>query len=194
MSNPYGYILVSRGDLSYWEVATNALTGALSVVNAQSFGASPVVGTSSIYARQDHTHGTPTNPVTGHESTYNHALLHSNYLDHSNALDHSNTLDHSNANDPTSDQKGALGGYGGTPSATNKYVTANATEMTNQRTPTTHDDTYHTNGMLVPKSTGARYILYGNGTEGWSQLAPGSNGQYLHLNAQTGDLEWVTHT
>lgn len=42
---------------------------------------------------------------------------------HSNALDHSNSLDHSNANDPTADQKAALAGTSGTPSATNKYVT-----------------------------------------------------------------------
>ena len=39
---------------------------ATSVTSETSFGISPVVGTSLYYARQDHTHGSPTNPVTDH--------------------------------------------------------------------------------------------------------------------------------
>ncbi len=39
------------------------ISTASTVVNEQSFGQSPVVGMSVNYAREDHTHGTPTNPV-----------------------------------------------------------------------------------------------------------------------------------
>lgn len=40
-------------------------TPATSVTSETSFGVSTAVGTSTNYARQDHTHGTPANPVTG---------------------------------------------------------------------------------------------------------------------------------
>lgn len=40
------------------------------------------------------------------------------------------TDSHSNANDPTSDQKGALAGTSGTPSASNKYVTDSDSRLT----------------------------------------------------------------
>jgi hypothetical protein len=33
------------------------------VVSETSFGLTPAVGTSSLYAKEDHTHGTPANPV-----------------------------------------------------------------------------------------------------------------------------------
>ncbi len=39
------------------------ISTASTVVNEQSFGQSPVVGMSVNYAREDHTHGTPDNPV-----------------------------------------------------------------------------------------------------------------------------------
>ncbi len=92
-----------------------------SVVAETSFGASQSAGTASTYSRGDHTHGTPVNPVTGHEASYNHALLHAN------------------TNDPTADQKAALAGTSGTPSATNKYVTNDDSRNTNARTPVAHN-------------------------------------------------------
>lgn len=45
---------------------------------------------------------------------------------------------HSNANDPASDQKNALAGTSGTPSATNKYVTDSDSRNSDARTPTAH--------------------------------------------------------
>ena len=39
------------------------ICSATTVVSEQSFGQSPDVGTSANYAREDHTHGTPSNPV-----------------------------------------------------------------------------------------------------------------------------------
>lgn len=96
-------------------------------------------GQSSNYSRGDHTHGTPVNPVTGHEQNYSHGLLHSNSLDHSNTLDHSNSLDHLNANDPSASEKLALPGTNGTPSETNKYVTNSDPRNTDARTPTIHN-------------------------------------------------------
>lgn len=43
--------------------------GATSVVSETTFGQSPIVGTSTAYARQDHSHGTPDNPVAGFTGT-----------------------------------------------------------------------------------------------------------------------------
>jgi hypothetical protein len=60
---------------------------------------------------------------------------------HSNTLDHSNSLDHSNANDPSADQKAALGGTNGTPSVSNKFVTDLDSRNTDSRTPITHSHT-----------------------------------------------------
>lgn len=54
-------------------------TPATTVTDETSFGISSAVGTDTEYARQDHTHGTPTNPVTGHESTYNHTNYNTAY-------------------------------------------------------------------------------------------------------------------
>lgn len=95
-------------------------TPASAVTDETSWWISPAVGASTDYARADHTHGTPTNPVAAHESTYNHALLHTN------------------SNDPSSDQKAALAGTDGVPSGANKYVTNSDARMTNARTPTPH--------------------------------------------------------
>ena len=49
------------------------------------------------------------------------------------------TASHSNANDPTADQKAALAGTDGTPSASDKYVTNSDSRMTDARTPTAHN-------------------------------------------------------
>lgn len=54
---------------------------------------------------------------------------------------------HSNTNDPTTDQKAALGGTSGLPSVTNKYVTNNDARNSNTRTPTAHAAS-HTDGGL----------------------------------------------
>jgi len=56
---------------------------------------------------------------------------------------------HSNANDPTSDQKAALAGTSGTPSATNKYVTNDDARNSDARTPVSHDNTYHSSAFAL---------------------------------------------
>ncbi len=103
-----------------WAVSGGG-TPSSGVTDETTFGISPNAGSSSTYSRGDHTHGTPANPITSHESTYNHTLLHAN------------------TNDPTTDQKNALAGTSGTPSGTNKYVTDADARNTNARTPTTHN-------------------------------------------------------
>lgn len=47
-------------------VAGGAGTPAVSVTDETTFGITPAVGTGTNYARQDHTHGSPTDPVTAH--------------------------------------------------------------------------------------------------------------------------------
>lgn len=49
------------------------------VTTETSHGQTQSAGSSSLYSRGDHTHGTPTNPVTGHESTYNHSQYNTAY-------------------------------------------------------------------------------------------------------------------
>lgn len=113
---------------------------------------------------------------------------------------------------PTTDQKAALAGTDGTPSATDKYVTDSDPRNTNARTPTAHAAT-HTNGTdeianfvgdsgsggtagFVPApaigDAAAGKFLKANG--GWSvPLSPlhndlpglqgGTSGQYYHLTS-----------
>ena len=95
-------------------------TPSSTVASETSFGQNSAAGSASEYSRGDHTHGSPTNPITAHESTYTHSLLHSN------------------SNDPTADQKAALAGTSGTPSASNKFLTDSDSRNSNARTPTSH--------------------------------------------------------
>ena len=154
------YILIA-GAYSLIMPAAGGGTPSDTVVSETGFGQSAAPGSSGNFQRGDHSHGTPTNPVPGHETTYNHTLLHSNSGDHSHAnktlLDtyaqtevnlgdavtkkHANTLDHANTNDPTADQKAALSGTSGIPSGTNKYVTNSDLRNADARTPLTHSHT-----------------------------------------------------
>lgn len=61
-----------------WAAVTGGGTPSGTVTGETIFGVSSNAGAASAYSRGDHTHGTPTNPVTGHESTYDHAKLHDN--------------------------------------------------------------------------------------------------------------------
>ncbi len=65
------------------------------------------------------------------------------------AKKHANTLDHSNANDPTSDQKAALAGTSGTPSASNKYVTDGDSRNSDSRTPSNNADLIKRDGSVA---------------------------------------------
>jgi len=58
-----------RGD-GQWQVPTGSGPSASnSVVSETSFGQASAVGSASAYSRGDHTHGSPTNPVTAHEAS-----------------------------------------------------------------------------------------------------------------------------
>lgn len=80
---------ISGTDYNYsWQdEASGSGTPSNSVTGETAFGNSSNAGAATSYSRGDHTHGTPTNPVTGHESTYSHALLHSNTNDHAPGSD-----------------------------------------------------------------------------------------------------------
>jgi hypothetical protein len=146
------------------------------VTSETSFGQAANAGSATTYSKGDHTHGTPANPVTAHEITYNHALLHSN------------------ANDPTSDQKAALAGTSGTPSSTNKYVTNDDSRNTNQRTPTSHDSSYHTVTYEVQSNKGVAggYCgLDGSTLVAESKMGTGTGTSSKFLR---GDRFWTTVT
>jgi len=57
-------------------------TPASTVTDETSFGVVPAVGTDTKYARQDHTHGTPENPLPGHLLAYDHTafLTYTGYI------------------------------------------------------------------------------------------------------------------
>lgn len=50
------------------ELGGGSVTPASTVTSETTFGISPAVGVGTDYARQDHTHGSPTNPITAHEA------------------------------------------------------------------------------------------------------------------------------
>jgi len=106
-----------------------------------------------------------TNPDSGSDPTiiyttnWNDAV---DVIEATQALAHSNSLDHANTNDPTADQKVALAGTDGTPSASNKYVT--------------DSDSRLAGGASVPSGLIAMWHgLIANIPSGWL-LCNGSNG------------------
>jgi hypothetical protein len=178
----HGASFITSADVTYEALSGNSDVGTGSTQVAQgdhthagaspsetveaetSFGVSSNAGEAVAYSRGDHTHGSPTNPVTGHESSYNHGLLHDN------------------TNDPTADQKSGLAGTSGTPSGTNKYVTNDDSRNSDARTPTAHGQaestitfTDITNGDV---STSAH---------GYCLKAPNNTTQFLRA-----DATWAT--
>lgn len=133
---PQGNFLKDDGT---WAVAGGG-TPSSTVTVGSVFGLTTNTGSSGDYSRGDHQHGTPVNPITDHESSYNHALLHAN------------TLDHANTNDPTSGEKLALAGTSGTPGTGNEYVTDDDARNTNTRTPTSHNNDAHSETYITQSS------------------------------------------
>jgi hypothetical protein len=107
------------GNLKFQDVSGGG-TPSDTVTGETSFGQSSNAGALTTYSRGDHTHGTPTNPVPGHESSYNHLNL------------------------PSTDQKNALQGTNGTPSDSNRYVTNLDPRNSDARSPTIHGSSAHT--------------------------------------------------
>lgn len=80
---------------------------------------------------------------------------------------------------PTSDQKDALAGTSGSPGSANAYVTNDDSRMTDARTPTSHDNTYHSETYIT--SAGVTYEnLDTNGDVGQvaSTVAAGDDGRF----------------
>ncbi|MFA4901964.1 MAG: hypothetical protein WC600_04385 [Desulfobaccales bacterium] len=116
---------------------------------------------------------------------------------------------HSNANDPTVDQKVALGGTSGTPGVGNLYVTDADPRNTNARTPMVHGSSVHTgtigtpsqvglgnvtNDAQIPKSLGTgKGSLVGFSASGTPiEVGPGTDGMVLSANSALGaGLGWV---
>jgi len=78
---PSGKFLKDDGT---WVTITGGGTPSDTVIGETSFNATPTAGESNEFSRGDHTHGSPANPVTGHESTYNHGNYNTAY-NHSQA-------------------------------------------------------------------------------------------------------------
>jgi hypothetical protein len=125
-------------------------------------------------------------------------LTHANVAD-AIAKKHSNSLDHANTNDPTADQKAALAGTNGAPSASNKYVTNSDPRNTDARTPASHDNSKHSVAYLSSLAgawpIGSVYLavvatnpatLLGFGT--WAQIAIGQ----MLVGFKTADADFGT--
>lgn len=137
-----------------WDNAP-AGTPASTVTNETSWGIAPAVGTSTAYARADHTHGTPAEPgaaspsgtvasetafgqstSAGTAATYSRGD-HTHGTPANPVTGHESSYAHGNL--PTSGQKAALAGTSGTPGDANRYVTNDDSRNTNARTPTAHN-------------------------------------------------------
>jgi len=68
-----------KDDGTWATVSGGAGTPSSTVVTETDHGQTQNAGTAEAYSRGDHTHGTPVNPVTGHESTYNHGNFNTAY-------------------------------------------------------------------------------------------------------------------
>lgn len=117
-----------------------------SVEDETTFGISKDAGTSDNYSRADHTHGTPTDPIPAHERAYAHGNI------------------------PSEDEKDALAGTSGTPSASNPYVTAETMEAMGE--PSGFLDSAETtisfndgNRTLTVTKVGASFDVYCKGTK-----------------------------
>jgi hypothetical protein len=105
------------------------------------------------------------------------------------ALNHAT---HSNANDPSSDQKAALSGTAGSPSATNKYVTDADTRLSDSRNPSGHTllGTAHSDTEPAVVQRGDLIVGANNGPAKWMRLPLGPANRCLVSNGS--DAIWNT--
>lgn len=81
-----GHTLQALTATTFGFAAAPSGTPASTVTDETTFGISTAVGTDTEYARQDHTHGSPTNPVTAHEGAGDpHTGYRLESADHSHA-------------------------------------------------------------------------------------------------------------
>ncbi len=99
---------------------------------------------------------------------------------------------HSNANDPTADQKAALTGTSGAPSATDKYVTDQDPRMSNARTPAGHGllSASHSDATAGTVSRGDIIVGQGTSPTAWTRLPLGPANRCLMSNGA--DAVWNT--
>lgn len=98
---------------------------------------------------------------------------------------------HTNANDPTLDQKAALAGTAGTPSALNKFVTDQDTRLVDARTPTAHGLLGGAHGDTSAGTPARGDIIVGQGSPArWTRLGIGGANRCLMSNGL--DAVWNT--
>ena len=121
-----------------WQIEAGGGGGGTPADTVAELDGSGNAGDATAYSRGNHKHGDTSRHGHGNKSTLDSYDQTNVNLSEAVSKKHSNSLDHSNINDPTSDQKAALTGTNGTPSISNKYVTATDPTNTNERTPTGH--------------------------------------------------------
>jgi hypothetical protein len=96
---------------------------------------------------------------------------------------------HSNGNDPTAEQKAALAGTSGTPSSSNKYVTAVDARLSDARTPTAHAmlGAAHSDTTAGTPARGDIIVAQGSPAN-WTRLPIGAANRCLMSNGS--DAVW----
>lgn len=91
---------------------------------------------------------------------------------------------HSSANDPTAEQKAALAGTAGLPSATNKYVTDQDARMTNARQPLPHGllSSSHSDTAAASPVRGDIVVATGTSPATWTRMPIGPANRCLMSN------------
>jgi hypothetical protein len=99
---------------------------------------------------------------------------------------------HSNANDPTAQQKAALAGTSGAPSATNRYVTDQDPRLSDTRVAAGHGllNTVHTDTVAAAPSRGDLIVAQGSSPVLWTRLPIGAANRCLMSNGS--DAVWNT--
>lgn len=98
---------------------------------------------------------------------------------------------HTNTNDPTVNEKGAMQGTSGSPSAANRFVTDADARLTNPRTPSSHGLLSSAHGDTATASPQRGDLIVGQGTSAvWSRLSLGGANRCLTSNGT--DAVWNT--
>ncbi len=103
-----------------------------------------------------------------------------------------NYATHSNASDPTAQQKEALAGTSGAPSATNRYVTDRDPRLSDTRTAAGHGllNAVHTDTVAAAPSRGDLIVAQGSSPVLWTRLPIGPANRCLMSNGS--DAVWNT--
>jgi hypothetical protein len=99
---------------------------------------------------------------------------------------------HSSANDPTAEQKAALSGTAGAPSASNKYVTDQDARLTDARLPAAHGllSGSHSDAVAGGPVRGDLVVAQGTAPTAWTRLPVGPANRCLTSNGF--DVVWNT--